>query len=214
VIALIHSLEASLNFTTHLHNGDPLTARTIHVPKGHPKTGTPPFKWEDSALDALSLAGFDEHTDWSLPGILFAFEAYNGWGYRQYHPSVLSPYLWSYSNHYTKGKYVADGHFDPDVKSDQCGAAVLLKYLTSVGDIDFEDAKLVIYRKGAGDNPVAVIKAKVQNGVSYASHNAIAEAIGDAPITPDLLVPIRSYLSGRFTIAWNADTHRIYAAEI
>src|SRR5437879_3557684 len=44
VVAIIHSLEGSLNFKTHLHNGDPLTAKTVHVPKGRPP-GTPPFKW-------------------------------------------------------------------------------------------------------------------------------------------------------------------------
>src|SRR5947209_10862013 len=35
-VALIHSLEGGLSFTTHLHNGDPLTARTKHVPAGRP----------------------------------------------------------------------------------------------------------------------------------------------------------------------------------
>src|SRR5258706_1242397 len=52
VVAVIHSLEGSLNFKTHLHNGDPLTAKTVHVPKGRPQ-GRPPFKWEDSAIYAL-----------------------------------------------------------------------------------------------------------------------------------------------------------------
>src|ERR1043166_3394816 len=46
VVGMIHSLEGSLNFKTHLHNGDPLTAKTVHVPKGRPP-GTPPFKWEE-----------------------------------------------------------------------------------------------------------------------------------------------------------------------
>ena len=54
VIAVIHLLEASLNFNSHLHNGDPLTARTVQVPAGHPKKGNPPFTWEESALDALA----------------------------------------------------------------------------------------------------------------------------------------------------------------
>src|SRR3954451_13268986 len=53
VIATIHSLEASCSFTAHLHNGDPLHARTTHVPKGRPASGAPPFTWEVSARDAL-----------------------------------------------------------------------------------------------------------------------------------------------------------------
>src|SRR4029450_3335179 len=40
VVGIIHSLEASGDFTRHLHNGDPLKARTVHVPAGRPKTGT------------------------------------------------------------------------------------------------------------------------------------------------------------------------------
>src|SRR5213079_2695454 len=77
VVAVIHSLEGSLKFTTHLHNGDPLTAKTVHVPKGRP-AGTPPFRWEDSAADALE---FDHMTDvkrWTLPVILFELEGFNG----------------------------------------------------------------------------------------------------------------------------------------
>jgi lysozyme family protein/cell wall-associated NlpC family hydrolase len=131
VVGIIHSLEAGGDFTKHLHNGDPLTARTTHVPVGRPKTGKPPFKWEASAIDALS--GFRAWKDWSIPGTLFKLEGYNGFGYRDHHPNVPSPYLWSFSNHYTKGKYVADGKFSPTAVSQQVGAAVLLKRL-SAGD--------------------------------------------------------------------------------
>src|SRR5271167_4393505 len=38
-VAVIHNMECSLNFNTQLHNGDPLTARTVHVPAGRPPTG-------------------------------------------------------------------------------------------------------------------------------------------------------------------------------
>ena len=34
----IHDLEASRNFNAHLHNGDPLTHRTVHVPTPHGRT--------------------------------------------------------------------------------------------------------------------------------------------------------------------------------
>jgi N-acetylmuramoyl-L-alanine amidase len=129
VIAVIHTLEAALSFEKHLHNGDPLTDRTVRVPAGRPPTGNPPFTWEESALDALTMRGFNASQDWSLPGILFKLEAYNGWGYRRYHPEVLSPYLWSGSYCYRKGKYAADGKWDPELVSQQFGAAVLLRRL-------------------------------------------------------------------------------------
>jgi len=64
-------------------------------------------------------------------------ESYNGWGYRLYHPNVKSPYLWSYSNQYEKGKYVADATWDKDAVSAQCGGAVLLKRMEERGIISF-----------------------------------------------------------------------------
>ena len=116
VVAVIHSMEAGGDFTRHLHNGDPLTARTTHVPAGRPRTGKPPFTWEASAIDALTYQGFGNWKDWSVPGTLYKLEGYNGFGYRDHHPQVLSPYLWSFSNHYARGKYVADGRFSPRSK--------------------------------------------------------------------------------------------------
>jgi lysozyme family protein len=85
-------MAASLNFNRHLHNGDPLTARTVQVPAGRPKTGEPPFTWEESATDALMLEKLDQWEDWSVPGTLYKLEQYNGWGYRLAHPDVKSPY--------------------------------------------------------------------------------------------------------------------------
>ena len=133
VVGVIHNMEASLNFRTHLHNGDPLTQRTVHVPQGRPVSGAPPFTWEDSALDALRLQKLDRVRDWTVPGTLFQLEGYNGFGYRSRHPEVLSPYLWSFSNHYTRGKFVADGTFSPTAVSTQCGAAVLLRRMSETG---------------------------------------------------------------------------------
>jgi lysozyme family protein len=138
-IAVIHNMEASLNFTKHLHNGDPLTARTVQVPAGRPKSGNPPFTWEESAIDALTLKGLGSGTDWSLAGTLYQLERYNGWGYRLYHQHVLSPYLWGYSNHYTSGKYVADGTWSDTAVSKQCGSAVLLRRMAENGQVDFSD---------------------------------------------------------------------------
>ncbi len=127
-IAIIHCMEGDLNFRTHLHNGDPLTARTVHVPKGRPLAGEPPFSWEESAVDALTIEGFAAWTDWSIQGMLYNFEKYNGMGYRG--KGINSPYLWSYSNYYTKGKYGDDGVYNSELVSQQCGAAVLLRRMS------------------------------------------------------------------------------------
>jgi lysozyme family protein len=131
VVAVIHMLEGGGNFATHLHNGDPLTARTVHVPKGRPKSGSPPFTWEESASDALEFDGLGTWRNWSLPGTLFALERFNGFGYRP--KKIHSPYLWSFSNQYSKGKFVGDGEFSPTAVSEQCGAAVLLRRMVGRG---------------------------------------------------------------------------------
>lgn len=126
-VGVIHSLESNFDFTSHLHNGDPLSARTVHVPEKRPTQGEPPFTWEESATDALRMKGFSGQADWSLARMLFRWESYNGFGYRRL--GLPSPYLWSFSQHYTKGLFVKDHVFDPDKVSRQCGAAVLLRVL-------------------------------------------------------------------------------------
>ncbi|MER8817748.1 hypothetical protein NKJ36_27255 [Mesorhizobium sp. M0142] len=122
-IGIAHALEASLNFQGHLHNGDPLTRRTRQVPSGRPKIWNPPSEWESSAEDALSeVMGND---DWSVPHMLYLLEGYNGYAYHKL--GINSPYLWSFSGNYSKGKYVRDHVYDPNAVSKQCGAGVLLK---------------------------------------------------------------------------------------
>lgn len=126
-IAITHGTEGGFNFTTHLHNGDPLSSRTVNVPAGRPPIGTPPFSWHDSAIDAIRHDGLHEETDWSVPRMLFRFEKFNGMGYRKF--GLPTPYLWSHSQLYTKGKFTSDGRFDPEAVSKQTGAAVQLKDL-------------------------------------------------------------------------------------
>ncbi|MCC6354440.1 MAG: peptidoglycan-binding protein [Verrucomicrobiae bacterium] len=137
VIGAIHSLESGCDFGTHLHNGDPRSRRTTHAPRGRPVAGTPPFAWEESARDAIQMHGLDAWRDWSIAGTLYQLERYNGWGYRLYHPNVLSPYLWAGSGHYIRGKYAADGRWSPMAVSQQVGAAVLLTVLRDAGRIRF-----------------------------------------------------------------------------
>jgi len=132
-IGAIHAMEAGYRLDSHLHNGDPLSDRTKRVPAGRPLDSDPPFSWDDSARDALIYMNFDQWNDWSVAGSLYKWERYNGFGYRKYHPEVLSPYLWSYTNHYSKGKYVTDGSFNSEAISRQCGTATVLRVLINTG---------------------------------------------------------------------------------
>jgi lysozyme family protein len=132
-LAAIHLLESTFNFEAHLHNGDPLTRRTFRAPAGQPADGAPPFAWEVSAADALRRQKLVGLKDWSLPRALWRWERYNGFGYRS--RGVATPYLWSFSSVYLRGKFVRDGAFDGGATSAQCGAAVLLKALQARGAV-------------------------------------------------------------------------------
>ena len=131
MIGALHMRESSCDFDCHLHNGDPLTARTTHVPAGQPETGSPPFTWEESAIDALSMPPHElgKVVNWNIERILYECERYNGWGYMG---KCNSPYIWACTTHYTGGKYVADGVFDPDAWDSQVGCAAIFKVLDPV----------------------------------------------------------------------------------
>ena len=134
--ALVHRMECDGSFACHLHNGDPLTKRTTHVPSGRPRTGRPPFDWTFSAQDALTIEGYNDLGDWSLLTILYRLESFNGWGYRlSVKPPIATPYLWSGSNHYTSGKFVSDGYYDKNAVSEQIGASVILRSLMDLGEV-------------------------------------------------------------------------------
>lgn len=134
-VAVVHCMECSMRFDQHLHNGDPLSGRTTQVPPGRPTAGSPPFTWEQSAHDAIQFERLDRVTDWSLPNVLFNWHRYNGINNEYKRRGIPTPYLWSGSTHYKKGKYVADGVFDSEFVSRQLGAAVILKALVDLGAV-------------------------------------------------------------------------------
>jgi lysozyme family protein len=128
VVGIIHSMESDCDFSCHLHNGDSLSMRTVHVPRGRPPEPLkPPFKWEDSAADALQVDRLDDVKVWSIERIAYELELYNGFGYRGH--GINTPYLWSFTNHYSAGKYVADGVWSSSAVSSECGAMAVLYQL-------------------------------------------------------------------------------------
>lgn len=146
VVGLLHGMEASFNFSTHLYNGDSLSSRTVRYPPGRPKQGHPPFTWEFSAVCALNDDGVGNIESWDIPNLLYFCEQYNGMGYRNgagrnTTPPRRSPYLWSMTNHYIRGKYVSDGQFDPMAVSAQAGVAAILKILNSKGEFEVSAKK-------------------------------------------------------------------------
>jgi len=124
-IAGLHNMESSLSFRHHLHEGSPLSGRTRYVPKGRPKSGSPPFTWEESAKDALKYDRMHTVRWKEVDNTLYRVEAYNGLGYLKYHKDVPSPYLWSGTQLYKRGKYVSDGKWSSTAISKQMGVGAI-----------------------------------------------------------------------------------------
>lgn len=149
LIAALHQRESGADFTRHLHEGSPLTDRTTRVPKGRPANGHPPFTWEQSAIDALTVGNHDMRRvgSWTIERICFEAEKYNGWGYRN--RGRPSPYLLAGSTEYVSGKFVGDHQFDPHAIDRQCGVAPIIKRLAAL------DASIAISSAGSALVPVS-----------------------------------------------------------
>lgn len=132
VIAAIHFRESNQSLNCHLHNGDPLSAKTVHVPPDRPTIGEPPFTWAESACDALSNV-WRPH-GWDIASCLQFIERYNGLGYQKH--GINTPYLWDYTDKYESGLFVSDGRFDPSAMESRPGAVAILKSLNFLGQID------------------------------------------------------------------------------
>lgn len=126
VVAAIHYREASFNFNTCLHNGDPLGVTTTHVPKGR----GPFASWEDAAVDAFELEKHKFPLVWDTEGKLNFCEEYNGLGYRKHH--MPSPYVYAGTNAYVSGLYTSDGKFSASVIDHRLGCAAIIKSLEHV----------------------------------------------------------------------------------
>lgn len=122
VIAVIHERESGQNFERSLAQGDPWNRVSTHVPKGR----GPFSSFEAAAIDALKNCApyAAKWQDWSPGGTMTLLEQYNGLGYAN--KGIPSPYIWSGTDQYIKGKYVADNVFDANVVDKQLGCAGLL----------------------------------------------------------------------------------------
>jgi lysozyme family protein/peptidoglycan hydrolase-like protein with peptidoglycan-binding domain len=179
-VAVVHCMECSMRFDQHLHNGDPLSGRTTQVPPGRPLAGAPPFTWEQSAHDAIQFERLDRVTDWSLPNVLFNWHRYNGINNEYKRRGIPTPYLWSGSAHYKKGKYVADGVFDPEFVSRQLGAAVILKALVDLGAVTVDQQ----VAPAADSATVAVANTPVTSAATPAVVLPATPAVPPAPVSP------------------------------
>lgn len=132
MIGALHVRESDQDFHQHLHCGDSLHARTFHEPrnrpKAEPKSGHMPYTFQESAMDALTMQphALQNVKPWSVERLLYECEKYNGWGYLK---RGNSPYVWSWTNQYDHGKYVADGKYSDGAVDKQPGVAAIFKAL-------------------------------------------------------------------------------------
>jgi lysozyme family protein len=128
LVAVLHRRESDANFNTYLGNGDPLSRRTTHVPRGRGPFST----FLAGAIDALKLDGLSSVVPpWPIEKILWWCESFNGWGYSDYH-GIPSPYNWGGTNIQARGKYVSDGQWDPSAWDSQPGCAPILQEIAKL----------------------------------------------------------------------------------
>jgi lysozyme family protein len=124
-IACTHYRESDQNFNNNLGQGDPLNQVTRHVPAGRGPF-EPPNAFADGAVDALTKCApyACRITDWSIASLLTWLERYNGLAYAN--AGVPSPYIWSGTDQYARGKVMVDrGPIEPVVDK-QLGCAGLI----------------------------------------------------------------------------------------
>ena len=136
-VGILHYRE--LNFRdAHLHNGDPLNARTVNAPVGHPQAlpaNGHYYTFVESAIDALRLKSLDKIPDRSLGAWLWSFDYWHDFDYAK--RGINSERLWNGTNHFGSGnnlgKCLPNGLFDLNATSDQAGAGAIVWYLYHKG---------------------------------------------------------------------------------
>jgi lysozyme family protein len=138
-VGITDEMEGGGGASTYLGNGQSLHHVTTEVPAGRG-----PFpSFLAGAIDAIRYDGIDDPkppAGWTVTWAAYKWEGWNGWGYLN--KSINDPYLASFSNKYTKGKWVADHVYDPEAVSQQPGALTILKVLVTLDpSIDLSGGK-------------------------------------------------------------------------
>ena len=109
------------SFSDYLGNGDPLDKPTTHVPRGRGPFAT----WEEGAADALALDHVTQHAEWTWEWACWEWEKYNGMGARI--RGRTSGYVWSGTDQYAGGKFIADGVWSRGTWDKQVGCVAIAK---------------------------------------------------------------------------------------
>jgi lysozyme family protein len=142
LVAAIHWRESTGDFTTYLHQGDPLGKQAVNEPNDIPIF----YEWEEAAVHALTMpdkAAISEELSMTEntrdPAAIATFaEHYNGLGYHKYHSETESPYVYGGTDAYQRGKYVSDGKWSATHKDQQLGVMVMVERLGGA-DLDIQE---------------------------------------------------------------------------
>lgn len=158
VIAVIHEREAGgpPHWDKQLGQGDPLIQVSRHDPAGrgpflnHPNDPPGEDAFYRGALDALIACAphAAKWSDWTVGGTLTILEEYNGLGYAAH--GVPSAYVWSGTDQYISGKYVADHDYRANVVDVQEGCAPVIARMMAI------DPSITFAAAGAPTHQVSV----------------------------------------------------------
>ncbi|HEY9601916.1 MAG TPA: hypothetical protein V6C85_09920, partial [Allocoleopsis sp.] len=196
-VGILHYRESGFR-EAHLHNGDPLTARTVHEPAGRPMAAPAygaTYTFIESAVDALRWKTFDTAQDRSIAAWIWRFEYWNGFGYAM--RGINSEYLWNGTNHFGsgphQGKYTADSRFDPNAKSEQAGAVAILWYFYYKGLLDSGVPPSLQMLDGSIAHATVTPNAE-HASISYPTGSvAVATTTVQQPVTLQILDVFRYY---------------------
>lgn len=167
-----------------LGQGDPLHSVSTHDPAGrgpfldHASDNNLNNAWLRAALDALINCA--PHAalwhDWTAGGVMTILEEYNGLGYAM--RGVPSAYVWSGSDQYVSGKYVADHVYRSSAVDVQEGCAPLIKRMMLLDkSIQFDGVNPVVVPPS---HPVIVTPDTKPNTIPVAKHGSLVQEMLDA----------------------------------
>jgi lysozyme family protein len=169
IIAVIHEREASQNFSASIAQGDPWDKVSTHEPRGR----GPFASFEAAAYDALAnCPPYATHwRDWSAGGGLTLLELYNGLAYANH--GQPSPYVWSGTDQYIKGKVLVDhGPIEPVVDK-QLGCAGLILAMRAI-DVS------IVFSAPAASAPRAKLTDPIKGGSAISGVAAAGAAASQA----------------------------------
>jgi lysozyme family protein len=153
----------------YLGNGQPLTQRTTIVPIGRGPFAPPhDGAWKRGAKDAISVVHLDKTTaPWSWAYVCWKGEAWNGFGPRAH--GIHTGYLWAGTNHYVRGKYVADGRWDASHVDTQLGMIPVVRRAIELDqDLEFDHASApVVGSPSPAPTPVPEAVSGGQRGTRW-----------------------------------------------